>query len=148
MRTTEGTALAADLGARFDDLVALRLQLAGLAAGVPAQVTKRLQERLARLLEGQDLAIDPARVAQEVAILADRADITEELVRLASHLDQTRALVAGSGSVGRRLDFLVQEIGRELNTIGSKSTVTEISAAIVEGKAVLEKDREQIQNVE
>jgi uncharacterized protein (TIGR00255 family) len=148
MRRSEGAALAAELGLRFDELVALRLSVASLAAGVPAQVTKRLQERLGRLLEGQDLAIDPARLAQEVAMLADRADVTEELVRLASHLDQARALVAGPGAVGRRLDFLVQEIGRELNTIGSKSTVTEISAAIVEGKASLEKVREQIQNVE
>ena len=148
MRRSEGAALAAELGLRFDELVALRLSLANLAAGVPAQVTKRLQERLGRLLDGQDLAIDPARLAQEVAILADRADVTEELVRLASHLDQARALVAGVDAVGRRLDFLVQEIGRELNTIGSKSTVTEISAAIVEGKAALEKVREQIQNVE
>ena len=148
MRRSEGAALAAELGLRFDELVALRLSVANLAAGVPAQVTKRLQERLGRLLDGQDLAIDPARLAQEVAVLADRADVTEELVRLASHLDQARALLAGAGAVGRRLDFLVQEIGRELNTIGSKSTVTEISAAIVEGKAALEKVREQIQNVE
>lgn len=148
MRRSEGAALAAELGLRFDELVALRLSVARLAAAVPAQVTRRLQERLGRLLEGQELALDPARLAQEVAVLADRADVTEELVRLASHLDQARALVTGPGAVGRRLDFLVQEIGRELNTIGSKSTATEISAAIVEGKATLEKVREQIQNVE
>lgn len=149
MRATEGAALATELGARFDELTALRTQIATAAASVPHQLTRRLQERLARLLEGQDTAgIDPARLAQEVALLADRSDITEELVRLASHLDQVRSLVAGTGSVGRRLDFLVQEIGRELNTIGSKSTITEISAAIVDGKAVLEKVREQVQNVE
>src|SRR6185369_17102640 len=92
--------------------------------------------------------LDPARLAQEVAVLADPADVTEELVRLASHLDQARALVNGSAAAGRRLDFLVQEIGRELNTIGSKSAATEISSAIVEAKAVLEKVREQVQNVE
>ena len=149
MRTAEGQALATDLGARFAELTALRAQIATLAAGVPHQLTKRLQERIARLLEGQDAGgIDPARLAQEVALLADRSDITEELVRLASHLDQARTLIAASGSVGRRLDFLVQEIGRELNTVGSKSTITEISAAIVDGKAVLEKVREQVQNVE
>lgn len=150
MRATEGQALAADLTARFDELTALRTQLATLAANVPQQLTRRLSDRLAKLLEAQDSggAIDPGRLAQEVALLADRSDITEELVRLASHLDQARALVAGSGSSGRRLDFLVQEIGRELNTIGSKSTVTEISASIVDGKAILEKVREQVQNVE
>jgi uncharacterized protein (TIGR00255 family) len=149
MRNAEGAALAADLGARFDELTKVRTQIATLAASVPTQLTKRLQERLRRLLEPQDMsAIDPARLAQEVALLADRSDITEELVRLSSHLDQARALVSAPGSVGRRLDFLVQEIGRELNTIGSKSTLTEISAAIVDAKAVLEKVREQVQNIE
>ena len=92
--------------------------------------------------------MDPARIAQEVAMLADRADITEELVRLSSHLDQSRALIAGKEAAGRRLDFLVQEIGRELNTIGSKSTLAEITSAVVESKAQLEKLREQVQNVE
>ena len=72
----------------------------------------------------------------------------EELVRLASHLDQARALIGGAGAVGRRLDFLVQEIGREFNTIGSKSTTAEITTAIVGAKAALEKVREQVQNVE
>ena len=148
MRTTEGAALAADLTARFDEMTALRTQIATLAAAVPHQLTKRLQERISRLLDGHETSVDPARLAQEVALLADRSDITEELVRLASHLDQARSLIASTASAGRRLDFLVQEIGRELNTIGSKSTVTEISAAIVDGKAVLEKVREQVQNVE
>jgi uncharacterized protein (TIGR00255 family) len=149
MRTFEGAALATELTARFDELTALRAQIATLAAGVPHQLTKRLQERISRLLDGHETtSVDPARLAQEVALLADRSDVTEELVRLASHLDQARSLIAGSASAGRRLDFLVQEIGRELNTIGSKSTITEISAAIVDGKAVLEKVREQVQNVE
>jgi len=149
MRAAEGRALATELGARFDELSALRTQVATVAATVPHQLTRRLQERIKKLLEPSELsALDPARLAQEIALLADRSDITEELVRLASHLDQARALISSDTAVGRRLDFLVQEIGRELNTIGSKSTVTEISAAIVEGKAVLEKVREQVQNVE
>src|SRR5437762_1976956 len=93
--------------------VTVSINVARSAPGGPGQVTKRLQERIARLREGQDIALDPARLAQEVAVLADRADITEELVRLASHLDQARALAIGPGAVGRRLDFLVQEIGRE-----------------------------------
>jgi len=150
MRATEGAALAVELSTRFDELTALRAQIATIAATVPHQLTRRLQERLKRLLEPTEAgAIDPVRVAQEIALLADRSDVTEELVRLASHLDQARALLQmPSGAVGRRLDFLVQEIGRELNTIGSKSTVTEISASIVEAKATLEKVREQVQNVE
>lgn len=146
MRLAEGAALEAELTTRLDALTALRVQVATVAAAVPHQLTRRLHDRVRRLLE--DVEVEPARLAQEVALLADRSDVTEELVRLASHLDQARALVTGPGSAGRRLDFLVQEIGRELNTIGSKSAVTEISAAIVEGKAVLEKIREQVQNVE
>lgn len=149
MRATEGEALAVELRTRFDELTSLRVQVATLAATVPQQLTRRLDERVRRLLSAQEgIEVDPARLAQEIALLADRSDVTEELVRLASHLDQARTLVTTKGSVGRRLDFLVQEIGRELNTIGSKSTVTEISTAIVDAKAVLEKVREQIQNVE
>lgn len=152
MRRAEGEALAAELRARHDELTALRATLATLAATVPATLTKRLQERVKRLLDATGTQpggeLEPARLAQEVALLADRADVTEELVRLSSHLDQMRALIAAPGATGRRLDFLVQEIGRELNTIGSKSAVAEISAAIVDGKAVLEKVREQVQNVE
>jgi uncharacterized protein (TIGR00255 family) len=148
MRSAEGEALAAELRMRLDELAALRASIAALAATVPQLVSKRMHERVKRLLEGESAAIEPARLAQEVALLADRADITEELVRLASHIDQMRALLAGDTAAGRRLDFLVQEIGRELNTIGSKSTVAEISTTVVDAKAVLEKVREQVQNVE
>jgi uncharacterized protein (TIGR00255 family) len=147
MRTTEGIALGLELAQRLDELTTLRTQIATLAAGVPQLVSKRLHERVKRLLE-PETTVDPARLAQEVALLADRADVTEELVRLASHVDQMKTLLAGASPAGRRLDFLVQEIGRELNTIGSKSTVAEISSAIVDAKAVLEKVREQVQNVE
>jgi len=146
MRLAEGAALAAELCARLDELVTLRTQIAVLAAGVPQQLARRLADRVKRLSD--EAGIDPARLAQEVALLADRSDITEELVRLASHLDQARALVAGAHAAGRRLDFLVQEIGRELNTIGAKSTTSEITTAVVAAKASLEKVREQVQNIE
>src|SRR5436305_1285271 len=112
-------------------------------ARVASHVHAKLADRVAKLA-----AVDPARLAQEVALLAERADVSEELVRLASHLDQARALVAAPGSIGRRLDFLVQELGRELNTIGSKSALAEVSAIIVDAKATLEKMREQVQNIE
>jgi len=146
MRSAEGTALAAELRLRLDELVAARTQIAVLAGSVPQQVARRLAERVKRLCD--DAALDPARLAQEVALLADRADVTEELVRLASHLDQARALLEATGAVGRRLDFLVQEIGRELNTVGAKATTVEITTTIVAAKATLEKIREQVQNVE
>jgi uncharacterized protein (TIGR00255 family) len=146
MRRAEGDALAKDLLARLAELDAARQTIAGLAASLPAQIARRLGERIHRL--AAEVAIDDARIAQEVALHADRADVTEELIRLASHLEQARALIAGPGAVGRRLDFLVQELGRELNTIGSKSASAEISTAIVGAKATLEKIREQVQNVE
>jgi uncharacterized protein (TIGR00255 family) len=146
MRTSEGAALAVELHGRLDELTATRTHVAVLAALVPPQLARRLLDRVKRLAD--EAGVDPARLAQEVALLADRADITEELVRLASHLDQARALIAGDAAVGRRLDFLVQEIGRELNTIGAKSTTAEITTAIVGAKATLEKVREQTQNVE
>jgi uncharacterized protein (TIGR00255 family) len=150
MRAAEGAALAAEIARRLDELVALRAQIAGLAAGVPLQVARRLTERVRRLVDdaGAGGAVDPGRLAQEIAVLAERADVTEELVRLTSHLDQARALLGATGAVGRRLEFLVQEIGRELNTIGAKAAAAEISTAIVDAKAALEKIREQVQNVE
>jgi uncharacterized protein (TIGR00255 family) len=156
MRNTEGQALARELSSRIDELARLRETILGLAGDVPERVKKKLQERLGRLL-ADDVSdrkddmlgwLDPALLARELAVLAERADISEELVRLESHLAQTRALIAGKAASGRRLDFLVQEIGRELNTIGSKSALAEITTAVVEAKAVLEKVREQVQNVE
>ena len=146
MRRAEGAALAVELHARLDELAAIRAQLATLATDVPQLLARRLLDRVKRL--SGELGVDEARLAQEVALYADRADVTEELVRLASHLEQARALIGSAVAVGRRLDFLVQEIGRELNTIGSKSTTAEITTAIVGAKAALEKVREQIQNVE
>jgi len=156
MRETEGAALARELLSRLDELAQLKATVARLAADLPERTHKKLQARMEKLLadEAQDRSndiaawIDPARLSQELAVLADRADVSEELVRLDSHLEQARALIKGTSASGRRLDFLVQEIGRELNTIGSKSAVAEISSAIVEAKAVLEKVREQVQNVE
>jgi uncharacterized protein (TIGR00255 family) len=145
MREAEGQALAKELTSRLAELDAVRGGIAERAGSVPEQLQQKLRARLAKLVEDQ---VDPQRLAQEVALLADRADVTEELVRLASHLEQVRALIAGKDSAGRRLDFLVQELGRELNTIGSKSASAEITALVVEGKAVLEKVREQVQNVE
>ena len=131
---------------RLDELSALRDSIASHASTITEQLHKKLLDRLTKLLA--DTSVDPQRLAQEVALLAERADITEELVRLTSHLDQARAIANAPAASGRKLDFLVQEIGRELNTIGSKSQRTEISSSIVEGKSVLEKLREQVQNVE
>jgi uncharacterized protein (TIGR00255 family) len=94
------------------------------------------------------VAVDPARLAQEVVIFADRVDVAEELTRLASHVAQARSLIQGEGPAGRKLEFLVQEVNREINTIGSKSQHAAIAALVVELKAELERVREQVQNVE
>jgi len=147
MRAVEGRVLERELAARIEELGQLRQAIQTLATGVTEQLHKKLTERLRKLL-GDDSKLDPTRLAQEVALLAERADITEEIVRLGSHLEQAQAVIGGLGASGRKLDFLVQEIGRELNTIGSKSQLTEISSSVVEAKAVLEKFREQVQNVE
>ena len=111
----------------------------------------RLQERIKRLLEsagaGRD-SVDQGRLAQEVALLADRSDVSEELTRLDSHLAQFRAFLRKTEPVGRSLDFLLQELNREINTIGSKVGDTVMTQEVVAVKAELEKIREQVQNVE
>jgi uncharacterized protein (TIGR00255 family) len=148
MRSTEGASLSRDLLARLARLGELAGQIEALAGAAPADARRRLHDRLERLLQGSGVAVDEARLAQEVAVLADRQDVTEELVRLRSHLEQAAALIAADGAVGRRLDFLVQELGREINTIGAKSQASAIARVVVDAKAELEKVREQVQNVE
>ena len=146
MRRREGEALARDLSAR---LAAVEKGAAVIRAAAPQSVEayrERLALRVAELSRG--VPLDPARLAQEVAFFAERVDVTEELTRLASHLVQLRALVASDAPAGRRLEFLVQEVNREVNTIGSKSQNAGIAAQVVELKAELERMREQIANVE
>ena len=146
MRAREGEALGRDLAGRLAHVEALVARVADL---VPTAVTAheaRLQERVQELARG--VALDPARLAQEIAILADRTDVTEEITRLRSHVGQVRALLSSGEPAGRKLDFLVQEMHREVNTIGSKSQSAEIAAAVVEMKAEVERMREQVQNVE
>ena len=143
MRAREGAALAVDLGRRRAHLGELAAALRARAATLPEKFSQRLQERLA----GQT-GIDPARLAQEVALMAERLDVTEELVRLDTHLGHLGEILTSSGAVGRKLDFVVQELGRELNTVASKAQDAEMAAVVIEAKAELEKLREQAQNVE
>lgn len=148
MRDTEGAALAADVGARLDRLEAITESLASLAQSAPEDGKRRLEERIERLLSSSKVEVDAQRLAQEVAVLADRLDVTEELVRARSHIEQFRTFLRAGEPVGRRLDFLSQELGREYNTVTSKSQSAEIARAVVEAKAELEKIREQVQNLE
>jgi uncharacterized protein (TIGR00255 family) len=146
MRAREGEAIRNDFEERLNRLEAYVEAVHARAPELPEAYRKRLSDRVANLLEGGD--VDPARLAQEVAFLAERSDITEEIVRTRSHLKQFRKYISGDEAVGRRLDFLIQEINREVNTLGTKASDTAISQIAVEMKAELEKLREQVQNVE
>lgn len=147
MRQTEGERLTADILQRAAAIK--RLMVEDVAARAPLVVQEyrdKLSQRLAEWLTGG--VIDEARLAAEVAIFAERADIAEEIVRLQSHLQQLEQILTEGGPVGRKLDFLVQEMNREINTIGSKANDLVITNAVVNAKSELEKIREQVQNIE
>lgn len=146
MRAREGEVLARDLGGRLGAVEAILARVAELVPRVVEHHRVRLAERVEELSRG--IALDPARLAQEVALFADRTDVTEETTRLRSHIGQVRALLGVAEPAGRKLDFLVQEMHREANTIGSKSQSAEIAALVVAMKAEIERMREQVQNVE
>lgn len=146
MRRKEGRALVRDLGQR---LRLIEKALRHIQSRVPAMVRgyqARLNERIERLTQG--VKLDPARLAQEVAVFAERSDVSEELTRLKSHLNQFRTMMQGRESIGRSLDFLIQEMNREVNTIGSKASDASIAMKVVGIKSELEKLREQVQNIE
>ena len=150
MRKTEGAALERELQGRLDAVDARAGRVEERAGEVQQAVRERLRRRAEQLQQETGL-LDEARLHQEVVIAADRLDITEELVRLRSHTQQFRAIVAGGEAgkpVGRRLDFLLQEFGREVNTVGSKASDAPVAHEIVELKADIERLREQVQNVE
>ena len=145
-REVEGAHLRAALLERVDGLDAVRQRMVERAAELPEQIAAALHARIAKLLDEVDL--DPQRLAQEVAVLVDRSDIAEELDRLASHLEHFRELIDRAGSLGKRLDFLSQEIFRELNTVGAKCRDAELVRLVLDGKVLCEQIREQVQNVE
>jgi len=146
MRRIEGTATADDLRERLILIETLLADVERRAPLIPQEWQAKLQERLSRLQ--LNLEWDPQRIAQEVAVYADRCDISEELVRFRSHLAQFRGMFEDPEPVGRRMDFLVQELNREVNTIGSKANDAELARLVVTIKAELEKVREQVQNIE
>jgi uncharacterized protein (TIGR00255 family) len=150
MREREGEALAAEMSARLDE-ISQQVPIIEAAAGTlvdnyRARLQKRIGELVAR--EGQVVELDQGRLAQEVAYLADRSDISEEIARLKSHLVQFREALASEGETGKRLDFLLQELNREANTVLSKSTDLLVKDAGLAIKGAVEKLREQVQNVE
>ncbi|NMB00981.1 MAG: YicC family protein [Firmicutes bacterium] len=146
MRASEGRRLFEDLQGKIDLVENLKDQVAQIAPQVVVDYKNRLRERLDELLNGTTLTEE--RFLGEVAIFADRCSIDEELVRLTSHIQQLRETLHSDQSVGRKLDFLIQEMNREVNTIGSKGNNVRIAGLVVELKSELEKIREQMQNIE
>lgn len=146
MRKTEGRALWKDIAQRLASI----LEMAGLIAPLVDQVTASAKEKLAKRVQDLTggLELDEERLIQEVALMADRSDVTEELTRLNSHVKQFLACGEEGSPLGRKLDFLLQELLREVNTVGSKSASTDIATYVVNMKAELEKIREQTQNIE
>lgn len=150
-REREGAAMAAEMRQRCSSIISLAGRMEGIREGAVSAFHKRLKEKLADLLKGA--ATDPQRLAQEAAVLADRSDIAEELIRLRTHAGQLEQILAGDGEVGKKLDFLLQEMNRESNTILSKTgglgdlglTITELALA---AKSEIDKIREQSLNLE
>ena len=150
MRNVEGQSLASEMNNRLQTIQQRIPVIESAAAGLVDAYQQRLQKRISELTSrsGQPIELDPTRLAQEVAYLADRSDVTEELARLRSHVEQFREALESNEEVGKRLDFLLQELNREANTVLSKSTELSIKEAALAIKAEVEKLREQVQNVE
>ena len=146
MRTTEGKALENDLRSRGDTILQLVSQVEAGNAQTVVDYRTRLENKLKEVLN--NTSIDESRILTEAAIFADKVAVDEETVRLRSHLEQMNTMLTGGGAIGRKLDFLLQEMNREANTIGSKCTDVNLARIVVDIKAELEKIREQTQNIE
>jgi len=146
MREREGQSLAEDLTKRLATVRQMAQQVGALCPASVEEYRTRLEQRIAELSRG--IPVEPQRLAQEVALFADRVDVAEELTRLSAHFEAFERLVASEEPAGRRMDFLVQEMHREVNTIGSKSQGAQIAEIVVGMKAEIERVREQVQNVE
>ena len=146
MRITEGLALEHDLRSRAATILELVAQVEELNPKTVSDYRKRLEEKMREVLENK--SIDESRILTEAAIFADKVAVDEETVRLRSHLEQMDAMLSGTGGIGRKLDFLLQEMNREANTTGSKCSDVKVARIVVDIKAELEKIREQTQNIE
>ncbi len=146
MREREGKELEVNIMECLDALEQTTKIIDSKKSTVAKEYAEKLKARIAELT--QDCEIDETRFNTEIAYIADKADITEEIVRLSTHINLFRKAVKKSGAIGRKLDFMVQEMNRELNTIGSKSADMDITNAVIEGKSTVEKIREQVQNIE
>lgn len=148
LRSAEGARLALELRSILDRVRKLLESIGARAPQVPMEAKARLAKRVEKLLSASALTLDATTLEREAALIADRSDVTEELARLSSHIDAFEAALANDGSVGRTLDFVVQEMGRETNTIGSKTQDLALGRDVIALKAELERVREQVQNIE
>jgi uncharacterized protein (TIGR00255 family) len=146
MRTREGAHLAADIEERLTLIEALVKRVDEISPRTVAEYRTKLEARMTEVLQGKE--IDASRILTEAAIFADRIAVSEETVRLTSHIGQLRSMLKSREPVGRKLDFLIQELNREANTIGSKGNDAEMARVVVDLKAEIEKIREQAQNIE
>jgi uncharacterized protein (TIGR00255 family) len=146
MRKQEGAALCADMSRHLESIGSRAGEIESLAPGTVQEYRRKLEERLAQLLPQN--GVDPQRIAQEIALLAERSDISEEIARLRSHVEQYQSMMASGAQAGKKLDFLLQEMQREGNTILSKASNLEITRLGIAIKSDIEKLREQVQNVE
>ncbi len=146
MRTSEGESLAGELRNMAGSLASMNETIKSSCGKVLAEVNDKFNERLTTLLEGRE--IDENRILQEAAIMAARLDISEEVARIESHVRQFGEILDTGGIIGRKLDFVLQELNREVNTIASKSADYDVSSITVEMKTVIEKMREQVQNIQ
>ena len=147
MRIKEGDSIGRDFRGRIDLLEKNILKIKNESRDLLLHYRQKLNERVSTLTEGI-VELDSSRVTQEAAFLADRSDISEEIVRIQSHIEQFRKFVSADASCGRKLNFLVQELNREFNTIGSKTVKADVAHLVVDAKSELEKIREQVQNIE
>jgi uncharacterized protein (TIGR00255 family) len=147
MRSVEGAHTQEDIEGNLAKIAELTGMVTQRAPLVSKEYKVKLETRIAELLD-QKIELDPARIANEVAFFADRADINEEIARLNSHIKQFSAVIQKDEAIGRKLDFMLQEMNRETNTIGSKSNDVLITEHVIEMKSTLEKIREQVQNIE
>lgn len=148
MRETEGNAIEAVFNQQLDSLKLIVEQIKDRAPIVVTNYQERLTDKINKLLETHDVTLNEGDLAREIGLYADRCDITEEVVRLNSHLEQFRNVMQSATSQGRKLDFITQELFREVNTIGSKANDTLIANSVVEAKTIIERIREQVQNIE
>jgi uncharacterized protein (TIGR00255 family) len=147
-RAKEGKAIEKDVVARLDAIAACAKKIEARAPAVLAAYQKKLEERIDGILASKGLSVGQADLVKEIALFADKIDISEELQRLRSHVDQFRKAVHEAGPLGRKLDFTIQEMVREINTLGSKASDAEISVLAVQVKSELEKLKEQAENIE